>query len=349
VSLPDGLHIRRFDVATASDSELAALTLYSNRVLPESRPDRQPITVEEFRSSALTRPSWVVSHDWYVWRGDEVLAGAYLRAARTGENQGFADFWIGVLPEVRRRGIATELFRLIAGAAEGEGRQVLLTSTTSHVEAGERFLRSFGAEVVQSWSRHRLSMAEVSLEAVRVWLKRGGALRDEFELGLWEGPYPDEDLAAVARMLEVMNTQPRGELEVEDVHYTPDQLRDRDAALVARGQERWVIYVRHASSREIAGYTEVTWDPAHPELLEQGDTGVFPNYRNRGLARWLKAEMLTKIMAERPRVAFILTGMDTSNSSMLRINEELGFKPLVSALGWQLDLDTLRRRLADRR
>ena len=49
------------------------------------------------------------------------------------------------------------------------------------------------------------------------------------------------------------------------------------------------------------------WNPNRPELLGQGMTGVFPQYRNRGLGRWLKAAMLDKVLKERPQVKYVRT------------------------------------------
>lgn len=46
------------------------------------------------------------------------------------------------------------------------------------------------------------------------------------------------------------------------------------------------------------------WNPNRPMILEQGFTGVYPEYRNKGLGRWLKAEMMQRILRERPEVEF---------------------------------------------
>ena len=102
-------------------------------------------------------------------------------------------------------------------------------------------------------------------------------------LGLWEGPYPEDAIEDVLAMLKVMNTAPRGDLDIEDVEPTAELLREWDAHNKDSSMERWTMYARHVETGKIAGYTEVFWLASRPDLLGQGDTGVFPEFRSRGL------------------------------------------------------------------
>ena len=85
------------------------------------------------------------------------------------------------------------------------------------------------------------------------------------------------------------------------------------------------------------GLTEVIWSLNRPHILNQGFTAVYPDYRNKGLGRWLKAEMITKILNERPEVQFIRTGNANSNAPMLKINNEMGFQAYYASTIWQID------------
>jgi len=59
-------------------------------------------------------------------------------------------FWVWVLPELLRRGIATEILHLIEQAAHKENRRLLTSSGNSNVEAGRHFIERFGAELGQT-------------------------------------------------------------------------------------------------------------------------------------------------------------------------------------------------------
>ena len=56
----------------------------------------------------------------------------------------------------------------------------------------------------------------------------------EFKLGLWEGAYPEEKIQEIAELYELTNQQPFGELEIEDMHMTPEQLRQLEKNIFAR-------------------------------------------------------------------------------------------------------------------
>jgi GNAT superfamily N-acetyltransferase len=70
-------------------------------------------------------------------------------------------------------------------------------------------------------------------------------------------------------------------------------------------------------------------------------TGVFPQYRNKGLGRWLKAAMLDKVLKERPQAKYVRTGNADTNVAMLKINTALGFKPYMAEALWQVDLQNV--------
>jgi RimJ/RimL family protein N-acetyltransferase len=193
---------------------------------------------------------------------------------------------------------------------------------------------------------NQLRMDELDRDLLRRWQDSVAERAADFVLGEWDGAYPDDELPAIAALNDVMNSAPRDDLDVEDEHFSPEQLRQFEQSTFATGTQRWTLYVRHRTTRAFAGFTEVFWNPRQPQLLHQGGTGVFPEYRNCGLGRLLKAAMLTKILKEHPEIKFVRTGNADSNVPMLRINTELGFKPYMRQCVWQVDVSHVMSLLA---
>jgi mycothiol synthase len=85
----------------------------------------------------------------------------------------------------------------------------------------------------------------------------------------------------------------------------------------------------------LVGFTRVWWHEGRPGLLTQGDTAVDSDHRNQGIGRWLKAEMILRILAERPEARLIRTGNASDNAPMLAINTALGFQPFQAHTSWR--------------
>jgi mycothiol synthase len=207
---------------------------------------------------------------------------------------------------------------------------------------GEAFMTRLGAQQGLPIHINQLRLTELDHGLLDSWLRRGEERTSEFELGLWEGPYPDDQLGAISSLLDLTNQQPFGEIEIEDMHMTPAQLRQGEQHLFAQGSQRWTYYLIEKASGKFAGYTETTWNPNRPEILNQDMTGVFPEYRNQGLGRWLKAAMLDMVLKERPQVKYVRTGNADMNKPMLKINTELGFQPYMVSIIWQVEISRIQ-------
>ena len=337
------------DLRSATDIQYAALTVFANRMRAEFLPDDPPIPFEERRTGWQTIPEFVDLNAWVIWTPDRtaIVACSDVGFLRMAENRHVVQFNIEVLPEYRRHGLGRQLLEQVVAVPRREGRRLMISNTSERVPAGSSFMERLGAKKAIETHTNQLVLADVDPALLRSWIERAVERAQGFELGLWTGPYPDADIEAIAALMEVMNTAPKGDLDVEDFHFGPEQVRQQEASMTARNVQRWTMYVREQATGEFAGFTEVFWHPNRLEILDQGGTGVFPRYRNLGLGRWLKAAMLEKVLRERPEVRFVRTGNADSNAPMLGINHALGFKPYIAEYGWQVETAQVERYLAE--
>lgn len=343
----ESLTIIPFLLRSAEESEYQALSRLYHRLHAEREPDDPPVPAEEQIHQWKNLPDFVEAFAWTVRQGDsaERIAAARGDLLRIEENAHLLQFRIEVLPEYRRQGIGTRLLACICETAEREKRRMLISDTSERIPAGEAFMRRLGASKGLESHTNQLRVEDVDHDLLRRWQQPATDRSDRFETGFWDGPYPEDQIEAISALYEVMNSQPYGSLEIEEFHFTPQQLRQMEEAMLGTGTERWTLYVREKATGEFAGFTEVYWTPQRPYLLQQGNTGVFPAYRGQGLGRRLKAAMLERVLQERPQVTLVRTGNADSNAAMLAINRELGFKPYQSQAVWQIPTEQVRRYL----
>lgn len=328
------------DLRNASKDEYVALSKFKNILNCEYRPDDPPIPLEENLQGWKNLPQFIEYEAYALWdtTHSDIIAYCDIFIYNTGDNEHLADLQIEVLPSYRNQGISRQALKLILPFVKNHNRTLLTSFTSDRISESTIWFERLGARRGLRMNLHQLKLSEFDKTWVQRWLEQSKQKRSDFELFLVEGTYPDNIIDEIAELYqEVVNDEPREDLEIEDMNFTPQILREIEQNIFAKGDKRWVMYLRDAANGHVAGLTEVFWNPNRPMILNQGFTGIYPSYRNRGLGRWLKAEMMNKILTDRPEVEFVRTRNANSNAAMLKINHEMGFQPYISNTVWQVE------------
>jgi len=278
-----------------------------------------------------------------------MVAAAECMPLHVNENQCVMLFKIGVLPKYRKQGIGHQLLARVTTCA-GQGRcRFLQTTTFSSVSAGEILMRHLGALPGAETRLNKLDLAVVDRNLLQQWQWLDSTVAEEFELGFWSGPFPEDDLPAMVDLMNALNEQHADDFSNPDAAYSPKLVREADQLAFAGNMGRWVLYVRSRTTKRVVGFTAVHFHPSHFHEVGQGDTVVLPAYQRRGLGRWLKAAMLERLLQERPETRYIFTSNGGNNEAVLKINHALGFKPYLSQRQWKVDLETVQAYLHARK
>lgn len=333
----------------ASLDEYAALNRIINRIRLERLPDDPPMPMQELVQQMRNLPDFVDLKMWCVWDEShtEIIAHGNVGLMQMKENRHLAQFDIIVQKEYRRQGLGRQLLALVVEACQADHRRLLIVDTSNRIPGGEAFLNRLGGQKGLVGHVNQLKLSDLDRSLVDQWLAQGQKNSEEFELGVWEGSYPEDQLAEIAQLLDLINQQPLGDLEIEEMHISPEQLRQIEKMDAARGNKRTTFYLMEKATGKFAGYTETIWNANRPEILRQDMTGVYPEYRGKGLGRWLKAAMLDRVMKEHPEIKYVRTQNADMNAAMLKINNELGFQPYNAITTWQIDIDKVLDYLKD--
>jgi GNAT superfamily N-acetyltransferase len=342
--LATAVRIEPLDPHAITEAEIAAMHVIISRSEAERFPSDPPRPLEQTAAIFRSIPPFFDLRFWTAWRDDRTTLLGYgvLIMPRTEENQHAAQIEMEVLPEARRQGLGQRLLAPMVDAAAQAGRRLLILSTNSNQPGGAAFMERLGASAGLVGHINQLVVADLDRAMLRAWQERAETRAPDFTLGLWEGAYPEAHLDEIAALFQAMNLAPRGDLDVEDFRWTPEQMRQIQDMKIGRGGIPWTMYLRDNVTGELAGFTEINWNPSQPAVVWQGGTAVGPKYRNQGLGRRLKAAMLEKVLRERPEGAYVRTENADSNAAMLKINQELGFRPYYSNTMWQVPVDQVR-------
>jgi mycothiol synthase len=335
----ESYHFEIFDRYQAGAEQYRLLWDLDMKIRAERLPDDPPLSFDEYMVRQRNMPTFFVLQTVLVRPpgADSLVAMAEIGYDIRGENAHLAQFDLAVLPDYRRRGLGRRLMGWICDVAETQSRRLLLSQSHARVPAGTAFFEAMQAKAGLEARVSQLALADLDRQLMADWIAQAAERASDFELGFWEGAYPEQDLAAIADLVQVMNTAPRGDLEFDDETFNPDELRAIEGLVLAGGRRRLTAYVREQATGALAGYSEVFYSPSQQTLLYQGATGVLPEYRNRGLGRWLKAAMIERVLHDFPSVCFVRTDNAESNAPMLAINVEMGFQPYTSSTIWQIE------------
>ncbi len=341
------MNLEPIELASLSDEAALPLHEFLNAVRSEILPEDAPVSFSERITTWRNRSPNQGGRHFRAVEANRVIGYAEAEWDETdAQNPHLA--WADVMVAVshRRRGIGTALLRSLLRVSLQAGKTHFLTDTTSRVPSGGAFVTGLGAKLGQESHVHQLLLSDLNLEYVKAALKH--APTDRFEIGSYQESFPESELEALCDLFEVMNSEPRGDLNVNDRQFKPEDLRLATERMKARGVEWWLFYVRERKGGRYVGYTETRFHPDYPTFVHQRATGVLPEFRGQGLGAWLKSAMLERIVEERPTADRVRTGNADSNAPMLKINQALGFKPFLSRAEWQLEIATTFERLEQR-
>jgi GNAT superfamily N-acetyltransferase len=227
-----------------------------------------------------------------------------------------AEFWVYAAPAFRRRGIGRALF-----------------------DAVESYLARLGARVLQTWAYNPAGLALLERRGFRPTGKERISRLEVVNADL-------SGLGALAaqKAAEGFRLAPLREVvhDLEPLHHVyaaasadvPEYIREDDIRLEEWRRETLEhpqltldgSFVVLEGGRPVAlAFVEVDSDA---DLAANELTGTLPEFRRRGLARLAKLATIRWVAAQ--GLGSMLTGNAETNIGMLRLNESLGYRPVLT-------------------
>jgi GNAT superfamily N-acetyltransferase len=219
-------------------------------------------------------------------------------------------------PAERRQGVGRAVVDAVVEFARSQGRTGLLGGAR-YDTGGVEFCKALGSKFGLDEYRSRLVLPEATIAPLSV---------PGFSILRWQGRCPDEWLESFCRLQEVMNTAPQGgDVIWNDDTWDVERMRRAEADVKAKHLTEYHVCAIDDATGELVALTGVQVADTWPEVGEQHDTGVLPDYRGKGLAKLVKTSMATWLRETRPELHLLSTWNAVQNESMLAVNAALGY------------------------
>jgi RimJ/RimL family protein N-acetyltransferase len=330
------MRIEPFDAKADADS-LRACHQIAIAAHPYDTPFLPPPSFTAFKGEWAH--SWGFDEPMQTWlaRDDsgEPVGSCLLRLPQK-ENREVAFCQLTVTPERRRSGMGTTLLEHCAEQARQADRN-RLQSFAMDGSAGEAFARAKGAsggidEVLRAMD------VDASLPARLAKLRADAEPHAAgYEILSWQAPTPEEHLAELVELEQVIADAPRDE-GMEPTTWDADRIRSIEGTMLAMGVRLYTVVARDPADGQLAALSQLAIDPETPGWGFQQLTSVRREHRGHRLGLLVKIAMLDLLADRQPDLRHIFTGNAGSNEHMIAINELLGFKVAAVFRSWELNL-----------
>ncbi|MFF5053470.1 GNAT family N-acetyltransferase [Micromonospora sp. NPDC000663] len=283
---------------------------------------------------------------WALARLDGVPAGYLQLDLPYLDNTENATADLTVHPELRRRGVGRALHEYGVRLLRERGRKRVVAMAVSALPdgparsvAGDAFAATTGARPALAEVRRRLAVADIDRIALRTALAEATPRAEGYRSVCWQGSTPQEYVADIAYLDgRLLTDAPMGDVQWEPEQVDAERIRGNELSLDARGRRRYHLGMRHEESGRLVAWTLLDVGANADWHAYQQITIVDPAHRGHRLGLIAKAENLHHLLTHEPAVRVIDTFNAASNSYMVAINEQLGFRPVDAWTDWQLTL-----------
>ncbi|MGS2613170.1 N-acetyltransferase family protein [Micromonospora sp. LZ34] len=308
-------------------------------------PDFPPFCRRRFEGS-VRHPMPGNAALWALARLDGVPAGYLALDLPQLDNTDNATADLIVHPAYRRRGVGRALHEHGVRLLRERGRKRVvgmavsaLPGGLSRPAAGAAFAAALGAHPALLEVRRRLDTAGLDHAGLDALLADARGRFAGYRTVQWRGSTPEEYVADIAYLdSRLMTDSPLGDLHWEAERVDAERIRGTERALDARGRRQYHTAVRHEESGRLVAWTLLDVGASADWHAFQQITIVDPGHRGHRLGLLTKIENLRHLLAHEPAVRAIDTFNAAENAHMVRINEQLGFRPVDGWTDWQLTL-----------
>ncbi|MDA3887057.1 MAG: hypothetical protein PF638_15835 [Candidatus Delongbacteria bacterium] len=288
---------------------------------------------EEMIEFACIRENFSFS---FVTEDDQIIAVIHLRGWNPKELQ------VSINSELKS--CSNEMIELISELVKNydDVSVDLVGSPTNDI--GKDFFKKIGAKLIYSKEAYYLQKEKIDLVKMDDICESKSDLKKDLDLYIYdtvEDEVSDEHLQAwldIAHVIaeEIVETYTNDKVEKLSLDYIKkSNLKKREKNISMYNA------MLFSKDGKVKAYSMVAIVRNEIPYIRQHVTGVAKEYRNKGIALWLKAEMIKKLYNDFPTMTKIVTSTSSRNVGMNKINKKLGYEHSHSEDDYRIKIEEL--------
>jgi GNAT superfamily N-acetyltransferase len=255
------------------------------------------------------------------------------------DNRDLAEVAIHTHPDHRRRGHATRMLAHLEGVVRSVGRSKLLAESAYPYDApvdgtghpGPSFLAArgfaFGLGDVK-----RIVELPVAGDVLAGLSAEAAPHHSAYTLPSFVAPVPEEFVQQYAELdAAIVTDAPLGDIDIGPAVADVGAVRENEALMERQGRTKYTTLALDADGTVVA-YTDLVMAAEDPGMVYQWGTLVRRDHRGHRLGLAVKVANLQFLQGLRDDARQLTTFNAEINDHMVRVNEQLGFRP-VERLG----------------
>jgi RimJ/RimL family protein N-acetyltransferase len=199
---------------------------------------------------------------------------------------------------------------------------------------------SMEVERLNRLDRYRLYRSRANTETIERWLTETPAANPDLRLELYR-EIPQKHVHEYVRLFDqYLRDMPSEREDGPMFSLSVDTIRQQEAARREIGS-RLYTYALFDEQGQLIGHTNGAINEHNPVDMYQAMTGINKEYRRRGLSKWLKAALYTKVGEELPGNEYLTTDMRALNEPILAVNRQMGFELFSEGFEYSINQEAL--------
>jgi GNAT superfamily N-acetyltransferase len=266
-----------------------------------------------------------------AFEGETMLAAAMV-ALPLVDNLDKANLFVWVAPSRRRQGIGGALLEHLVSTSVGDGRTTMLASSWLPQDARDDhpyrlFAHKHGFAPANTEIRRTLELP-VPNDRLRALAAEARTHHPDHRIRTYVDDVPSELLASYCHLRnQVALDAPTGDVELEARALTPEIVLQRQAIAKEQGRTTYLAFAVDPGGDAVA-YTSLVAPAQEPVYVYQSGTLVRRDHRGHRLGLAVKVANLISLQQHCPGRRLVNTENAGGHGPMVRINEQLGFRPV---------------------